>query len=163
MTAQIKSLYHSDPTPYKFNLYQDIISLSQEIKELKKSLSEISVPENKKVIAIPFEGSTHLVHEDDIIYCQAEGNYCRINLDNKSILLSKTLKRIEHLLPDKTFIRCHQSFLVNKKYIRSVSNKNFMKIKCRNNIQKIPISRSKMQFVMNWIQTEFIGSRDLIK
>ena len=158
MTAQIKQLFQSDSGLSQNILYKEILNLSQEVRELKRTLNAMSVDPGKKIISIPFEGSIHLILLNEIVYCKAEGSYCRLFLKDKSILLSRTLKSVQQLLPGALFIRCHQSFLINKKYVQRVSKNYFMNIKNNEQFEKIPISRSKMTLVMDWINSAYTGA-----
>jgi two-component system LytT family response regulator len=60
---------------------------------------------------------------DSIISCASSSNYTVLSLKNKEkITASKTLKEIEELLEDFSFLRVHHSFVVNlnqvEKYIK---------------------------------------------
>ena len=49
----------------------------------------------------------------DILYCQADDNYTLVFLENRKILVSKTLKYLEDALFEYPFARIHKSYLVN--------------------------------------------------
>lgn len=50
----------------------------------------------------------------DIIYCQSVGGYTNIFLaSGKKVMISKPLKFYDEILPEKWFLRPHQSYLVN--------------------------------------------------
>ncbi len=60
------------------------------------------------------------VEIDEIMYCEANGSYTKLNLINKkSILVSQHLKEIEEQLPLNIFFRIHHSFLINLNCIKS--------------------------------------------
>jgi len=74
-------------------------------------------------IAIPTTTGLQFVNINDIIYFEASSNYTHIFLsDNKKHTISRTLKDFEDILPEETFIRIHNSYIINKnfadKYIR---------------------------------------------
>ena len=74
-------------------------------------------------IAIPTTTGLKFVNINDIIYFEASSNYTHIFLsDNKKHTISRTLKDFEDILPEETFIRIHNSYIINKnfadKYIR---------------------------------------------
>ncbi len=74
-------------------------------------------------IAIPSAESLDIIEVDEISYCQSVSNYTIFFLgDGQQLVSSKTLKEYESLLPDRKFLRVHQSYLVNlmqiKKYFR---------------------------------------------
>jgi len=61
----------------------------------------------------------------DIIFCNSDGNYTNIHLSKTDrITVGKPLAIIEKLLPDELFERVHQSFLINKNYLRKLDKKN---------------------------------------
>lgn len=53
---------------------------------------------------------------DELLYCEATGNYVTFQLENQKILSRLTLAETERLLPSY-FIRTHRSFLANKKRV----------------------------------------------
>lgn len=87
----------------------------------------------------------------DIVYCKAEGSYTSFILkyENK-FLVSKHLKEYENLLGDHSFMRVHNSFLINlrevKKYIKADGGYILM-----NNNDAVSISRNKKdEFLQIW-------------
>jgi len=65
-----------------------------------------------------------MIPVETIISCEANDNYTTLTLrNNKKIIVSCTLKVIEELLEDHSFLRVHRSFLVNldevEKYIKA--------------------------------------------
>ncbi len=64
------------------------------------------------------------IHINDVIKCEAEGNYCTFFLSDKSkYLASKSLKYYETLLSEQQFFRANRSTLVNIKHINSIYKK----------------------------------------
>ncbi len=60
----------------------------------------------------------------DILYMEAERNYCHIFTRNKEYLLSITLKSMEEKLPRQLFMRVHRSYLVNLAQVDEVADAN---------------------------------------
>jgi DNA-binding LytR/AlgR family response regulator len=58
---------------------------------------------------------------EDILYIEAERNYCRIYTKNKEYVLATTLKIMEEKLPMRHFIRVHRSFMVNLAQVDEVA------------------------------------------
>lgn len=82
----------------------------------------------KSKVAFPTLSGYEMKKINDIIYCEGDQNYTKIHLvNNEHILVSKTLKYIEELLPAKVFYRIHKTYLVNlnyvEKYIRTDGHK----------------------------------------
>lgn len=74
-------------------------------------------------IGLRTKNGIRLLRCSEISFCKAESNYCKVVLtDGSSILVSKTLKYIQKILPENLFMRIHQSYLVHServKYIRT--------------------------------------------
>jgi two-component system LytT family response regulator len=69
-------------------------------------------------IALPTEKGFVLEKLGNILYCEALSNYVKIHtFDGRTILVSKTLKLIEEMLPSESFFRIHKSYLVNLNYV----------------------------------------------
>jgi two-component system LytT family response regulator len=69
-------------------------------------------------IALPTIEGLQLLAIESIISCEADDNYTALHLkNNKKIVVSSTLKVIEELLEDHSFVRIHRSYLVNLKEI----------------------------------------------
>jgi len=92
----------------------------------------------KKRIVLKTLDTIYTVNEDDILYCKSDGSYTTFHmLDSEKILVSKSLKNIQELLSDSVFIRCHQSYLVNKNYVRKYDLKGLFVLSTND---KIPVS-----------------------
>lgn len=75
-------------------------------------------------LALPSVHGIDFIQPERIIFCQSDSNYTRIYLEgNQKLLVSKTLKEIEHMLPTSQFFRIHNSYLANlervSKFLRS--------------------------------------------
>lgn len=98
-------------------------------------------------LAVNTTSKTHFLLPEEIIRCEADGNYTMILCSNKqTILSSKTLKEFDDLLSDFDFIRVHRAHLVNKKFIRSYSSDNLLLLQDNTTIE---VSRRKMGEVRN--------------
>ncbi|GAB5554458.1 MAG: LytTR family DNA-binding domain-containing protein [Saprospiraceae bacterium] len=96
-------------------------------------------------IALPSLEGVSLIKVNDILYLQADGNYCCLftNKEEK-VLVTKTLKDFEGLLPEDSFFRTHQSFMVNIQSVKKILKEDggFALLE---NGKKIPISRRKKE------------------
>lgn len=69
-------------------------------------------------LAIPSQEGLQFVDMSDIIYLEAESNYTYIYIQPSTrIIVSKTLKDFEELLPSMHFIRIHHSYIINKNHV----------------------------------------------
>jgi two-component system LytT family response regulator len=117
--------------------------------QIEAFLSNISSGTNEfNKIALPtFEGY-ELEKVNNIIYCQAEENYTKIYTNrNEVIMVAKTLKSIEELLPDTMFFRIHKSYLVNLNYIKSYNKSQGYKVILENGIKLDVATRRNDEFI----------------
>ena len=69
-------------------------------------------------IPIPTGEGLRFINMDDILYLEASNNYTYIFLRTpQKLLVSRTLKDFEELLPAETFVRIHHSHIINKFFI----------------------------------------------
>ena len=85
---------------------------------------------------------------EDILYIEAERNYCRIFTKNKEYLLSTTLKIMEDKLPARYFIRVHRSFMVNLAQVDEVAENHVIIA-----LKAIPLSHTLRDELLKRIQT----------
>ena len=96
-------------------------------------------PKYKSKIGFSTQEGIHIVFTKDILFLHALGNYTEVHLmSGRKIIVSKTLKLIEELLPDSGFRRCHQSFVINLDQVVLFRDSIFL-----SNNKEIPISRRK--------------------
>jgi two-component system, LytTR family, response regulator len=111
------------------------------LRNIKKSAAQ-------QKIALPYKEGYEFVEVSHIIYCQAEGAYTKVFLDNrKYILVSKTLGDIEELLPADMFQRIHHSTVVNLGFITHFvrSDGGYVKLQAG---EQLPVSKSKKEGLM---------------
>jgi two-component system LytT family response regulator len=97
--------------------------------------------------------SIHIVNINDIVFCEASGNYTTFHLvDGKKILVSKPLGEYEEMISDERFIRVHQSFLVNLDHISRYEKGDGGFIITVNN-DSIPVSTRKKEQLMQLLNS----------
>ena len=68
---------------------------------------------------------------NDVVYIEADSNYSRFYLkDESKILVSKTLKEYESLLPSNMFMRIHRSYMINLECIEKFNCKSLRVVLC---------------------------------
>lgn len=92
-------------------------------------LQNLKTTEKDYTLAVSTTEGTHFFRADEIIRCEATGNYTRIFMQgNKSLLTSRTLKDYDELLAAQGFYRIHRAHLVNRKFIRSFTNDHALQL-----------------------------------
>ena len=84
----------------------------------------------------------------DILYIEAERNYCRIYSKGKEYLLVMTLKDMDEKLPNKHFLRVHRSFIINLSQIDEIATSHIVIAK-----KAIPVSKSLKEELLKRLQT----------
>ena len=98
-------------------------------------------------IGLPTTKETRLVKVGEIVRCESSNNYTTFFLSDQDVLLvCRPIYEYEDLLAKYGFLRCHQSHLVNKKYIRSWK-KEFGDFLVLTDGTEVPVSRGKKEAV----------------
>jgi two-component system, LytTR family, response regulator len=102
---------------------------------------------NSHRIALPTLGETRFVPTNSIIRCESSNNYTTFYLNNKEkFVVSKPIYVYEELLNDYGFIRCHQSHLVNKSFIKSWVKTDSGYLLLEDGMQ-VPISKNRREAI----------------
>lgn len=127
----------------RFPLPQQLEILLQKINQPVSILQKIALP--------TMEG-LQMVAVGSIICCASDGNYTIFLLKNKQkIVASRTLKEIEAMLEEYSFLRVHHSHMVNlnevNKYIRGEGGYLIM-----SDDTTVDVSRSRKEMLMKKLQ-----------
>ena len=91
-----------------------------------------------------------IVAIDDVVSCRGDRGYTTFYLkDGKEILVSKGLKEYEYLLTPFGFLRCHQSYLVNFRYVKKYYREGYLQME---NKEQIPVSSRKKEEVIQYLE-----------
>ncbi|AXT19833.1 response regulator [Flavobacteriaceae bacterium AU392] len=100
----------------------------------------------KRRIILKTADTVYAVYEDDILYCKSEGNYTTFHtIRSEKIIVSKSMKKNLEILSEDVFVRCHQSYLINKKYALKY-NKNGILVLSQG--IKIPVSSRRKDYTL---------------
>jgi two-component system LytT family response regulator len=122
----------------------------QQMEILLQKLNHPTIAVNK--IAIPTMEGLQMLFVENIISCSSDSNYTILHLKNKQkITASRTLKEIEEMLEDYSFLRVHHSYLINlneiEKYIKGDGGYLIM-----SDGSNIDVSRSRKEVLMKKLQ-----------
>ena len=120
---------------------------AKQIQFLVEQLKDI---ENNTVrrVALPTQDGFEFVLLDDILYCQSDGAYTYVFLNqNKKIYISKNLRYLEDALCDFHFFRVHNSFIINLHHVQRYSRTDGGRIIMKNGAE-VKVSRSKKDELM---------------
>ena len=113
-----------------------IIKQKAQIQTVKEVLQQ---PETKLILSL--HDSYQVVDLNELLYCESDKGYTTFYcMDGKKYLVSKILKEFETQLQDAHFVRPHQSFMVNLKYIDKYDKSGVIHL---TNGKQIPVSSRK--------------------
>jgi len=120
--------------------------ISQQLEILLQRVHQPSTPINK--IAMPTMEGLQMIPVDSIISCESDSNYTILQLkNNKKLVVSRTLKEIEELLEEHSFVRVHRCYLANlnevEKYVKGEGGYLVM-----SDGTSIDVSRNKKEMLM---------------
>ncbi len=126
------------------------IQNSNKEKYLEKLTSvshEFFTGSTKKRIILRTNDIVHAVFEDDIIYCKADGNYTDFYTATMGrIVVSKPIKHMEELLSEGLFVRCHQSYIVNRDHVVQYNKDGVLVLRAN---FEVPVSVRRKEFTLN--------------
>jgi len=94
-------------------------------------------------LALATTKETRFVKTGEIIRCESSNNYTTFFLaDATQLLVCKPIYEFEEILKDYGFLRCHQSHLVNRTYIKSWKKEQGDSLLLSDGAE-IPVSRGK--------------------
>ena len=133
-------------------VHKSAVRLAEKKKnaQLENLLQLLHQQQNKDEhrIALATQKETRFLYTRQIIRCESDNNYCYFFLDNgEKLLISRPMYEYEPLLSPYGFVRCHQSHLVNKRFVKSWVREdgNFLLL---DNGVTIPVSRNRKDAVL---------------
>lgn len=127
---------------------EEKILASEGAINIQNLLHNIRQPAELQKIAFPKRDGYEFIPAENILYCNAEGAYTNIHLNNnKKFLVSKTLGDIEEMLPADIFQRIHHSTIVNLQHITNLirSDGGYVML---NSGEKLMISKAKKEMLL---------------
>jgi two-component system LytT family response regulator len=105
----------------------------------------------KKRIPINTKDSIYFIVPDEVVYCKSEQSSTTIFLENnEQVSISREINDIEKLLEGNNFIRPHQSYLVNRDFVKLVDIANDYTL-VLTTLEKIPTSAQMRKEIMDII------------
>ena len=143
--------------PIPINRLREAIERAIRLSAYNASVKFNSVPSitpSMPISTIPIP--THYGYEfqrvDQIMYVEADSNYSIIYfMDGRKVCVPQTLKRLEQMFRNHSFIRIHQSYLVNLEHIQKYYKGGGGYVVMRNG-QDLTVSRRSKERVMNVIR-----------
>ena len=124
--------------------------VSQQLEILLQKISQQAITIQR--IALPTMQGLEFVPVNSIISCSSSNNYTEFFLgDKKKLLVSRTLKEVEDMLADHSFLRVHNSHVVNlnaiTRYVKGEGGYLVM-----TDGSTVDVSRSRKELLMQKLQ-----------
>ena len=116
--------------PVSYNEFKH--EMCSAIKDIRKNESEY--------ISLVGHSKYNKVILSDIFYIETDGRKSLIHTHNGDILCSYSISTLSHMLKEKNFYRCHNSYLINLEHVEHIDNR----VVCVNGVE-ILVSRNKMK------------------
>lgn len=131
-------------------------SIELTIHQLKYNILNPSNGSLSKTSTFVLKGCLFIRHHEtmvkvdikNILYIEAERNYCRIFSSEKEYLLVTTLKDMDKKLPEKHFFRIHRSYIINLSRIDEIAGTHVVISR-----KAIPMTRSMRPELLKRLQT----------
>ncbi len=105
---------------------------------------------DNQLIILPTRSQILFLKKNEIIYCLAHGSYTEIvTSDGRSSTASKRISKIHDKLDSNSFIRIHNSILINKSFVNKILNTNKIDLIEMQDGSQHPISRRKKKNVFD--------------
>lgn len=118
--------------PFHLGRFLKSCQKAQEWQSLKSGSSQsfVFIKTGSEQVKVNFE---------ELLFCEATGNYVSFHLANEKILSRMTLSEAEKLLPPE-FVKTHRSFVINTRHIQKIERHQVSL-----NDKKVPISANYYQ------------------
>ena len=118
------------------------------VNRYQPSVSPDPPPSSEAQYFVKVGKAFHQIPLHELLWIEAQGNYCRYQLEGRSIKTHQKISTVESQLPTSSFLRVHKSFIVATARIESINgNQIFIQE------QAIPLGqtykRSVQQFLSN--------------
>ncbi|MDL2227957.1 LytTR family DNA-binding domain-containing protein [Odoribacter sp. OttesenSCG-928-L07] len=104
----------------------NIQELAQAVKKVEDKINHINVDTGHCTVStFKTLNSILVLKQDEILYCEADGNYCQLYLENGTVeIIFERLGELEKRLLNTSIIRAGKSFLININYVYKIDNKH---------------------------------------
>ena len=137
---------HSITDPVEPNRSARAVAFKPEYSVMRKS--------SKKVVLPTMEGFC-FEKVKDIAYLEASGNYTLLHFtDKRQILVCRTLREVELMLPEDCFARIHRSHTIHLKHIKKYVRGKGGHVVMQNGVNHV-VSAGQKEIFMNALRQYF--------
>lgn len=138
----------------EFNLAMDrflVKNAQQKPTDIQTLLAGLGNTLQKKRIKLPTLTGFKIVAVDTIVHLESDSNYTHVHLnDGNKMLVSKTLKEYESILPSTLFCRIHHSHIINIEFIEEYKKGRGGQVVLKNNTVLNVSQNKKNSLLEHW-------------
>ncbi|UNY98609.1 LytTR family DNA-binding domain-containing protein [Zhouia spongiae] len=121
------------------------LSLMQQREQVQITRQVWNNEDSKLILSL--HDSFQVIDLNELLFCESDKGYTTFYCNgNKKYVVSKTLKEFEERLSKASFIRPHQSYMVNLKFIDKYDKAGVIHLK---NGKKVPVSSRKKELFLS--------------
>ncbi len=98
--------------PFSFNRFLKSINKFLSMKK-NEEVSSTGNSDTTKIIWVKSNKKSYPIKLSELIYIESDGDYLKLFLGEKPIIVHETLKHFASKLPNKVFMKIHRSFIIN--------------------------------------------------
>jgi len=119
------------------------------IEHVQVLLENIKAPAQQVAkLMLPTLEGFEIIKPSEIVYCEADNNFTKFHLINqKPLLICRTLKYFEGILVDQQFIRIHRSHMINLEYVTRYTKGKGGFVTLNNQIELEVAPKKKSEFL----------------
>lgn len=135
------------------NRFKQKIHTAATVKQIQWLLENYRAGRNEHItITIPTNNGFEFIRTDNIIRLESNSNYTTFHLvGHHKLVIAKTLKEMEELMPGNLFCRVHHSHLINISLVKSYKKADGGSILMADNTE-IPVSRHRKNEFMAFLK-----------
>lgn len=118
------------------------------ISKVEEVLLNFNANLKHQKIILNTDGKLVFLNIDDILYVESDGNYSTFFMtSNQKMVVTKKIKEIDAILPESSFFRIHNSYIINLNKIKEfVKSEAYVLMESN---EKIPVARQRKTDFLN--------------
>ncbi len=112
--------------PFSFERFAKAIQKVTIGESNKKEIQVSASATRTERIFVKGDKKHHQIALDELLFVESVGSYCKVVLQNESLITHEKISNFERILPVDQFIRCHKSFIVSKTHIKTIEGNRIL-------------------------------------
>ena len=102
-------------------LLKSVNKFFDRVTDQGKAITAIAQAEDR-FVHVKADRKIHKVDESDVVYIESLDDYVKIHLSESVLITRENISTLEEKLPYPPFVRIHRSFIINIKWVKTISN-----------------------------------------